>query len=121
MRLIDRRGGGAPVDGGEPAGVAMGQHIHALAGLLLRGDLADQRQTMRADGVIDGDVLVAKLCGEAPGGGGAIRFIKRRETGARRIQRPFQVDCGRSRGDQRVIGGGERGVEASRCIASAMP
>ena len=32
MRQIDRRGGGADIDGGEPAGIAMGEDVHALAG-----------------------------------------------------------------------------------------
>ena len=34
MRQIDRRGGRAPIDRRQPAGVAMGQHIDALARLL---------------------------------------------------------------------------------------
>ena len=32
--LVDRRGGGAPVDGGEPAGVAVGEDVDRLARLL---------------------------------------------------------------------------------------
>ena len=39
MREIDRRRRRAPVDGGEPAGIAMGQDVDRLARLLGRGDL----------------------------------------------------------------------------------
>ena len=49
MRQIDRRRRGAPIDCGEPAGVAMGQDIDRLAGPLRRRDLFDQRQAMPAD------------------------------------------------------------------------
>ena len=38
VRLVDRRQRRAPVDGREPAGVAVGQHVDALAVLLGRGD-----------------------------------------------------------------------------------
>ena len=41
MRLIDRRQRRAPIDAGEPAGIAMGEDVDALA-RLLRGGCADE-------------------------------------------------------------------------------
>ena len=38
MGPIDRRERRAPIDAGEPAGIAMGEDVDALAGLLARGD-----------------------------------------------------------------------------------
>ena len=43
VRLIDRRCRGAPVDAGDPAGVAMRQDIDRYAGLLFGRDGLDQR------------------------------------------------------------------------------
>src|SRR5690606_8013694 len=47
--VIDRRGRGAPVDAGEPAGIAMRQHVHRLAWLLLRSDFLDELEPVDAD------------------------------------------------------------------------
>src|ERR1700722_16757232 len=66
MRNIDRRGRGAPVDSGEPASVAMSEHIHGPAKPPVR--LLDQRQTGRADTPAEFDVFVADFAGARPSG-----------------------------------------------------
>ena len=49
VRQIDRRRRGADIDRREPAGIAMGEHVHRLAALLARRDGFDQRQAVAAD------------------------------------------------------------------------
>src|SRR5439155_14396622 len=56
---------GAPIDGGEPAGIAMGQEIDRRGAVLAIPGGADERAAMRADRAIDRDVLLADL-GRAP-------------------------------------------------------
>src|SRR5439155_10462953 len=56
VRLVDRRQCRAPVDGGEPAGVAVGEGVDALAARLEAADLAE---AMLADAPADLDILVA--------------------------------------------------------------
>ena len=46
---VDRRGGGAPVDGGEPAGVAVGEDVDRLARPLAWPHARDQPQPVLAD------------------------------------------------------------------------
>src|SRR4029077_8412012 len=58
VRLVDRRQRRAPVDGGEPACIAVGEGIEAWAARLEPADLA---QAMLADAPADLDILVADL------------------------------------------------------------
>ena len=81
VRLVDRRQRRAPVDRGEPAGVAVGEHVDRPAGPWLAGAL-DQRQPVVADGGVDRHVLVAHLGGAPPGGA---RARVRRRAGAARV------------------------------------
>ncbi|MGY4283591.1 hypothetical protein ACVWXO_002811 [Bradyrhizobium sp. LM2.7] len=60
MRQIDRRGRRAPVDGGEPTGVAMGERVDHFAGLLRRNRL-DQRKAIAGDTAVDLDILLGDL------------------------------------------------------------
>ena len=46
MRHVDRRQRGAEIDGREPAGVAVREHLHRLRRRLLRSDGGDQRGAM---------------------------------------------------------------------------
>ena len=69
---IDRRGGGAVVDRRQPAGIAVGEDVDRLAGLLLRRDPLDDLKAVPADRAVEFDVLVGDLAGAAPGGGGAV-------------------------------------------------
>ena len=93
-RVVDGRGGGAPIDGRGPAGVAMGQHVDTPAALLLC-DLADDLQPVQPDLAVDLHILVANLGGAAIGGLGAGLGRKRLQDARHLIQRPFQVDRGR--------------------------
>ena len=47
--MIDRRSGRADIDGREPAGIAMGEHIDARALFLPRGNVLDDFQSVPAD------------------------------------------------------------------------
>src|SRR5690242_784035 len=66
VRLVDRRKRGAPIDGGEPAGIAMGEGVEALA--VARLERTDQRQAILADAPADLHILVADLGGPLVGG-----------------------------------------------------
>src|SRR5262249_20026619 len=117
VRHVDRRQGGAEIDGREPARVTMGQHLQRLTRLLVRGHCGDQFGAMAADRLVDGDVFVANLGRAAIGGGHA--FLPRTVAyrGHHLVQRPFEVDGGGTRGDQRRAGALERlvgGIRAQR-------
>ena len=43
VRLIDRRGGSTDIDRRQPSGIAMGEHVDRLTGLLAPGGRFDQR------------------------------------------------------------------------------
>ncbi len=110
MREIDGRRRRAPVHRCQPAGVAMGQHVDALAGFLARGDVLDQPQTVLADRAVNGDILIANLGGAFLGNS---QPLAARPVAHRRhhlIERPFQVDRRRPRRQQRAVSGFERFV-----------
>ena len=94
---IDRRGGGAVVDGGQPAGIAVGQDVDRFAGLLGRGDLPDDLQAVLADAAVELDILVGDLGGPPIGGLGALGRRQGRQHAAHLVQRPAQIDGGRAR------------------------
>ncbi len=73
MRQVNWGRRRAPIDGREPTGVAMGQHVDALARLLGRRDLFHQRKAMFADTPVDGDVFLGNLGGAGIGDRGTIR------------------------------------------------
>ena len=58
VRRVDRRGGGAPIDRCEPAGIAVGEHVDRLASAS-RGNRRHQIEAVAADCLIDRDILVA--------------------------------------------------------------
>jgi hypothetical protein len=110
VRLIDRRRRGAPVDGGEPAGIAVGEHVHRLAGLFRCGDRLDQFQAVAPDRGVDLHVLIGDLIRPPVRGGDAIlaRAVAHRRQHL--VQRPLQVDRGRPRGEQERTGAFQRRV-----------
>src|SRR6266436_10082101 len=61
VRQINRSSGRAPIHRRQPAGIAMGQHADALAGLLSRRDRLDQRKAVVADTLVDADVFFGDL------------------------------------------------------------
>ena len=72
---VDGGGGGAVVDEGEPAGVAVGEDVDGLAGGFARGDVLDEGEAVLADGGAGGGVFVGDAVGFGegdfgPGGGG---------------------------------------------------
>ena len=89
--LIDRRQGRAPVDRGEPAGVAVGEHIERGAGLAGR-QLLEDRQAVLADGLAHGDVLIGDGGGRLPGRLGPLDRRQRLHLGPHPLQSPAQVD-----------------------------
>ena len=71
MRHIKRRQRRAPIDAGEPAGIAMREHIERLA-VLLRGGFAQNLQAVLADGTAGLDVFVGDSGGFSPREPGAL-------------------------------------------------
>jgi hypothetical protein len=117
VRHVDRRQGGAEIDRREPARVAMGQHLHRRARLLVRGHGSDELCAMAADRLVDGDVFVANLGRAAIGGGHAFLPRTVAHGGHHLVERPFEVDGGGSRGEKRGAGALERligGILAQR-------
>ena len=76
MGAIDRRQRRAPVDGGEPAGIAMGQHLDRLRGAAALPRLLDQPGAMPADRAADRDIGLGDLAG--PGQRRGERGLRRR-------------------------------------------
>ena len=78
MCQIDRRGGRAPIDGCQPAGVAMGQYVDALTRLFRCNNRLDQGEAVLADAPVDGNVLFGNLGGADVGGRGSLRRRRQR-------------------------------------------
>ena len=103
MGEINRSGGGADIDRGQCACVAMGEHVHRLVGFLARGGGLDQRQSVAADSGVGGDVLFAEF-GGAPISG--TRSLCSRSVAHSRhdlIERPFEIDRRGTCCDQRGV------------------
>ena len=67
VREINRCSRGSPVNGGEPSGVAVGKNIERLARWFSFREYAQEWKAGLADGLVDGDVFVAKGSGESAG------------------------------------------------------
>ena len=98
----DRAERGAPVDGRQPAGVAVGEDVQAASGLL--GRRFQDRRPVAADGLAGGDVLFRDAAGFVPGGGGALGSGEGFHEGGDPLHRPAQVDRRRPGSDERVAG-----------------
>ncbi len=66
MGHVDRRRRGAPVDRGQPAGIAVGEDLDPSPGLAV-GDLMNQGDAVLADLLVDVDILIADALGVRPG------------------------------------------------------
>ena len=111
VRRVDARQRRPPVDRRQPARVAVGEHLDRLpGGGAPRAGGADQRQRVRADRAVDGDVLVGDRVGGGARGVGARVGRQRRQARRHRVQRPAQVDGGGPRRQQRRARGGQRAV-----------
>src|SRR4029077_14770381 len=107
ISTIDGRERRAPIDASEPAGIAMGEDVDALA-LLALGMRPNDPKPMLADPAVILHVLVADLCGSGIGCGQARvpRQIANRLLHL--VERPAEIDCGRARGRERLAGTIER-------------
>ena len=116
MGEIDRRRRGAPIDGREPAGVAMGQHVdRASACARCAASISVKPASPMAQ--VELDVLLADFVGARERRLAARRRRQRRDDRAHVVERVAQVDGGRAAGVERAIGGVQRGVVAG--LASA--
>src|SRR6202042_2840152 len=105
-----RRGRGAVIDRGQPTGVAMGEDIDGLAGLLPRRQTAKDLEAVAANRAVDLDILVGDSLGLSVSGGGPRLGSQRGEMLADGVQRPAQVDRGGPGRGKLAERGVERGV-----------
>ena len=110
MRLVDGRGGGAPVDGREPAGIAMGENIDRLAGRLARRRGADEGEAVIADRRTERDILVGDASGAGQGCRRAFAGRQRHDEPAHPLERPGEIDGGRPGRGETFAGAGETRV-----------
>ena len=89
--LVNRRRGSAPINRGEPTGIAMGQNIDRLVSALLRRNRADQFQSMITNARVLCHSLIADICGHGIGRPGALLWRQRRQCGLHLVQRPAQI------------------------------
>ena len=76
MCLVDGCEGGPPIDGGEPSGVAVGEDIEWLAGLLPGRQFFEDGEAVGADRFVDGHVFIGQAVGFNECGAGAIYRIE---------------------------------------------
>jgi hypothetical protein len=60
MSRIDWRSRRSPVDRGQPAGVAVGQHVYRFA-FFRCGNFLNDWQSIAADSLVDRDILIGDL------------------------------------------------------------
>ena len=100
---IDRRRGGAPIHGREPAGIAMGQDLDRLALAPCRRGL-DQRQPGLADGPVDRHILLGDRRRLAIGQRRALGRPAVAQGVLHAVQRPAQIDRGGPCRGQQLMG-----------------
>jgi hypothetical protein len=110
MREIDRSRCGAPIDRGEPSGIAVGEDIDPLAFGFARRDGFDQLEPVAAHGPVDGDVLLADLGGAPVGCGEPLRARTVAQRAEHLVERPAKINRGRAAGGERRIGALQRFV-----------
>jgi hypothetical protein len=82
----------------------MGEHVNPARLPLGLPGLAYEPETVLADGVVDGHVLVTNLGGAAIRRLGAAFRGKLQENRRDIVQRPTEIDRGRSRGQKSPVG-----------------
>src|SRR4029079_11724937 len=107
VRAVDGRERRAPIDTSKPAGVAMGEDIDARA-LLLFGMRFDDAKSALTDLAAGFHIRIADLGGTGVSRGDARLARLVAQGGAHLIERPAEIDSGRTRGEQTVIGAVER-------------
>jgi hypothetical protein len=76
----------------------MGEHIDGLALFLLRGNVLDDLQPVRADGPVDGDILIGDFTGTQEC---SVRALVAWPVAYGRhhfVEGPFEIDRGGARG-----------------------
>ena len=110
VRTVDDAERRAPVDAGDPAGVAMGEDVDRSDRALGLVGLADQRQPVLGDRRIGGDVFFGEPVGNGEGRIGTIGLRQARNLAPDDVERPAQIDRGRPCRQQPSMGGGKAGV-----------
>ena len=110
VRRVNGRRGGADIDHGQPARVAVGENIDAHPGLFLRGDRANQFEPGGANPAVDRDVLIADFNRELAGTGDAGGGGQGLELSSDPVEGPAQVDGGRARLEEHGVSAVERVV-----------
>ncbi len=87
----------------------MGEHVHALT-LFPGGNFLNDFQTMPADGLVDGHVLIGNLVCAAQCRFGPLRTRPVAHGSQHLVERPFQIDRGRPRPDEHGTGAFQRFV-----------
>ena len=108
MRHVDRRQRRAPIDAGEPAGIAMGEDVERLRPFFFAAASLQNLEAVLADGAAHLDILVRDLRGLRPGDRGALLARMVAQHVAHALQRPAQIDRGRPRLGEHVVRAVER-------------
>ena len=119
MRLVDRGQRRAPIDSGEPARVAMGEHVHAA--VLTSGDVCDHGLPMMADQAAGFDILIRHLRGFRIGRRHALRRRNPAERLLHLAQRPVEIHGSGSRGGQSCASAFEPGIGGVRLQRQGNP
>ena len=107
MRAVDDAERRAPVDAGDPAGVAMGEDVDRPGPALAFIRVADQRQSVLGDRSIGGDVLFGEPVGHGKRRIGPLGLRQAGNLAPHDVERPAQIDRRRPRRQQPVVRGGK--------------
>src|SRR5262249_50087788 len=95
--------GGAPIDRRQPTGIAVGEHVDALA-VFTGGNALNDLKPVPTDGLVDGDILVGDLASTAQGGGGPLRPGTVAHRSLYFVDSPFEIDRSWPGGDEHSVG-----------------
>src|SRR5665809_7787 len=107
MGAVDGGERRSPIDGGEPARIAMGEDVDPFAAFLL-GMGADQPEPVLAYSAVGLDILVADRGGAGESGGDALVARLVAHGISPLTERPAEIDGGGARGGERLTGPLER-------------
>src|SRR5262249_41282782 len=97
MGAVDWRQRGTPVDGGEPAGIAVRKNIDPGARTLALPGLRDQVYPVVADSAVCRDISLGDLTAPRQSYGKPMVFRHIDQRPPHLCERPTQIDCGRAR------------------------
>ena len=99
-RFIDRCQGRAPIDGGQPASIAVGENVDRLSCPLLFPDGLDQGRAVPPYSLIGSDILIADPPSLPVGGSKALFRRQRQEHSQHPLHGPAEIDRRWSAGDK---------------------